>query len=94
MSMMRHMLNVIMDGIKDVGMVASYAEEAHRMPDQKGAAEWFATRAKTRLGHLERDWKDVHEELEEHGHNDELVDALSCHVNHQIADLKARIDKM
>lgn len=94
MSMTRHMLSVIMDGIKDVGMVAGYAEEAHRMPDQKNAAEWFAMRAKTRLSHLERDWKDVHEELEEHSHNDELVDALACHVNHQIADLKARIEKM
>ena len=92
--MTRHMLNVIMDGIRDTGMMADYAESAFKHPEHKGAADWFAMRAKTRLSHLEKDWKDVHEELVEHNHDSELVDALACHVNKSIADLKMRIEKM
>ena len=94
MGMMRHMLDVVMDGINDTDMIARYAEEAFKHQEHKAAADWFAMRAKMRLSQLERDWKDVHEELVEHSHNDELVDALACHVNHSIHDLKMRIEKM
>lgn len=88
------MLNVIMDGIKDTGMMATYAEEAFKSAEHKSAAGWFATRAKARLSALERDWHDVHDELRQGHHDDDLIDALACHVDRSIADLKARIDKM
>lgn len=94
MRLVHNMLKVVMDGIDDTGMLVSYAEEASKHPEHKGAAEWFAERAKTRLTHLERDWKDVHEELIEHKHDGELLDALACHVNYSIGALKARIEKM
>ena len=95
MNMTKYMLDLVMDGIKDTDMIARYAEEAHKVHEHKSTADWFATRAKARLSHLERDWKDVWEELEEHGkHDEELMDALACHINHSIAGLKTRIDKM
>lgn len=94
MRLVHNMLKIVMDGINDTGMMAGYAEEAFKHPEHKDAAEWFAMRARTRLTHLEKDWKDVHEELVEHKHDDELLDALSCHVNHSIDALKARIEKM
>lgn len=94
MSITRYMLNVVMDGIKDTGMMADYAEHAFKDTEHKSAAGWFATRAKNRLSALERDWHDVHDELKQGHHDDDLIDALACHVDHSIADLKARIDKM
>lgn len=94
MRLVHNMLRVVMDGIDDTGMLVGYAEEAYKHPEHKSAAEWFAMRAKTRFSHLEKDWKDVHEELIEHKHDGELLDALACHVNQAIGSLKARIEKM
>lgn len=94
MKMKKHMLSVVMDGIKDTGMLADYAQEVARIDGNKDLADWFAVRAKTRLSHLERDWKDVDEELEEHDRGSELLDALECHVNRSIADLKARVESL
>lgn len=92
--LVRHMLKVVMDGITDTGMLAGYAEDAIKHPEHKSAAEWFAARAKTRLAQLERDWKDVREELMEGKHDGELMDALECHINNSISGLKARLEKM
>lgn len=95
MGMTRWMLDIVMDGIKDTDMIAGYAESANKMAEKSDAARWFAERARMRLDRLENDWADVHEELTEHSkHDDELVDALACHVNRSIADLKMRIGKM
>lgn len=94
MKMKKHMLSVVMDGIKDTRMLADYAQEAAGIDGNKDLADWFAVRAKTRLSHLERDWKDVDEELEEHDRGSELLDALECHVNRSISDLKARVESL
>lgn len=94
MKMTKHMLDVVMDGIKDADMLAGYALEAARSDANRALADWFTVRAKTRLSHLERDWKDVREELEESGHDGELLEALECHVNHSIAALKAKIESL
>lgn len=90
----KHMLDVVMDGIKDTQMIAEYAQEAARSGESHEVTDWFAARAKTRMSHLERDWKDVREELEDRKHDGELLDALACHVEHSIAELRAKVEKL
>ena len=98
MSLTRHMLDVVMDGINDTKMIAGYAQEAAAAGESHDVVDWFAIRAKTRLNALERDWKDVHEELEERAkngkHDSELLDALECHVEHSIAEIRAKVEKL
>ena len=92
--MMKHMLAVVMDGIKDTGMLAGYAEDAKAHDAEHSVVAWFKTRAQSRLGMIERDWHDVDDELRMHKKDDDLLDALECHVNRSLSELKMRIDKV
>lgn len=94
MSMMKHMLAVVMDGIKDAEMIAGYAEEAHAHGADHGVVSWFKTRAQNRYSMAERDWHDVDDELKTTKRDDDLTDALECHVNRTLANLRARVDKL
>jgi hypothetical protein len=94
MSMMKHMLAVVMDGIKDAEMIAGYAEEAHAHGADHGVVNWFKTHAQNRYSMAERDWRDVDDELKTTKRDDDLIDALECHVNRALANLRARVDKL
>lgn len=94
MSMMKHMLAVVMDGIKDAEMMAGYAEEAKAHGADHGVVNWFKTRAQTRYSMAERDWHDVDDELKGAKKDDDLMDALECHVNRTLANLRVRVDKL
>lgn len=94
MSMMKHMLSVVMDGIKDAEMMAGYAEEAKEHGKDHGEYAWFKTRAQNRYSMAERDWHDVDEELKNNKHDDEMLEALECHVNRSMAALRARVEKL
>lgn len=90
---MKHMIQVVMDGIRDTGMLADYAEEAREHGHDKHAT-WFAMRAKERLATLKRDWSEVDNELGLHKHNEELVKCMAHHIDHEIERVRARVDKM
>lgn len=94
MSMMKHMLSVVMDGIKDAEMMAGYAEEAKEHGKDHGEYAWFKTRAQNRYSMAERDWHDVDEELKTNKHDDEMLEAIECHVNRSMAALRARVEKL
>jgi hypothetical protein len=87
------MIAIIMDGIRDTGMIADYADIALHEGDDK-IAVWFAQRAKERLAELRRDWTDVEETLGLKKHDDDLVDAMRCHIHKEIEKLHAHIEKM
>lgn len=89
----RNMISLVMDGIRDTDMIAGYAEMAKREGEEK-IHSWFAVRAKERLSELRRDWADVETTLNLKEHDDELVEAMSCHVRMRIDELHAWIDKM
>lgn len=92
--MMKHMLSVVMDGIRDAEMVAGYAEEAIRHSEDKGVVTWFVAHAQNRLTMVERDWRDVHEHIKAGKHDEEMLDALECHVEHSLKNLRMRIEKL
>ena len=94
MSMMKHMLQTVMDGIKDAEMLAGYAEEAKKHGVDKGIANWFTVRAQNRLSMAERDWHDVDEHVRDEKHDDEMVEALECHVNRSLDHLRERVEKL
>lgn len=84
------MLAVVMDGIKDAEMLAGYAEQA----EDRAVKNWFATRAQNRASGAERDWKDVLDELKKTKHDEELLDALECHVSKSLERLEERVEKI
>ena len=89
----KHMIGLVMDGIRDTGMIAGYAETAKHEGEDKIAA-WFAQRAKERLAELRRDWTDVEETLDLRHHEDDLAEAMSCHIRREIDKVKAEVEKL
>ena len=92
--MMKHLLAVVMDGLKDADKLVGYAHTAMEHKADKGIVNWFVTRAQNRLSMAERDWKDVQDELHKGKHDDELLDALECHVNHWMDELKEKVSRL
>lgn len=89
----KHLIGVVMDGIRDTDMIAGYVEAAREEGEEKFAS-WFAVRAKERLAALRRDWAEVEDVLKLKEHGDELVQGMTCHVNKEIERLRAKIEKM
>ena len=89
----KHMIGLIMDGIRDTDMIAGYAETALHEGEDKIAA-WFAQRAKERLAELRRDWTDVEETLDLNRRDDDLAEAMSCHVRREIERVKDKVERM
>lgn len=94
MGMMKHMLYVVMDGIKDTEKIAGYAEEAKLRGADNGTAAWFSAHAQSRLSMVERDWRDVHEHLKSEKHDEEMLDALVCHIDRSLKELRMRVEKL
>ena len=91
--MMKHLLAVVMDGLKDADKLVGYAHKARDHGEDKNIVNWFMTRAQNRLSMAERDWKDVQEELHKGKRDDELLDALECHVNHWMEELREKVER-
>lgn len=89
----KHLIGVVMDGIRDTDMIAGYAEAAREEGEEKFAS-WFAIRAKERLAALRRDWTEVQDVLKLKEHGDEIVCGMCMHVDREIERLRARIEKM
>ena len=91
---MKHMLYVVMDGIKDTEKIAWYAEEAKMHGADAGIVAWFTAHAQSRMTMVERDWRDVHEHLKSEKHDEEMVEALVCHIDRSLKDLRMRVEKL
>lgn len=89
----KHMIGLIMDGIRDTDMIAGYAETAKSEGEDK-IAGWFAQRAKERLAELRRDWTDVEATLGLRDSDDELAEAMSCHIRKEIDKIRDRVERM
>ena len=89
----KHMISLVMDGIRDTDMIAGYADTARAEGEEK-IAGWFAQRAKERLAELRRDWADVEETLDLKRRDDDLAEAMSCHVRKEIERVKDKVERM
>lgn len=94
MSVIKHMLSVVMDGIKDAEMIAGYAEMAVVHKADKSVINWFVGRAQNRVSMAERDWHEVDDHIKSEKRDDDMIEALECHVNRSIEHLKERIEKL
>ena len=91
MAMYKHMYAVLMDDIKDVGMILDYAEqdEAHK--------EFYVQKASKRMDALEavRDYvckeTGLIKRVEE---GDELAHAFKSHIDEQVSTLWNRLNMM
>lgn len=89
----KHMIGLIMDGIRDTDMIAGYADTARAEGEEK-IAGWFAQRAKERLAELRRDWADVEETLDLKRRDDDLAEAMACHIRREIDKVKAEVENL
>lgn len=89
----KHLISVVMDGIRDADMLAGYAEDAKAEGEDKYAG-WFAQRARERLAELRRDWNDVSVDLKLREHEDDVAELLMCHVEKDIERVQLRIEKV
>ena len=93
MSTKKHVIGLVMDGIRDTDMIAGYAETAMDEGDETHAA-WFAQRASERLAELRRDWSDVEHTLGLKEKGDELTGAMDCHICREVDRVRARVEKL
>lgn len=90
------MLSVLMDGIKDAGMLIDYAKSA--MADGKSQAyNWFKSKAKARIDELDGVYNFISEEIhmeEKMRQGDEIAIVLSEYINCQLDELDRRISSL
>lgn len=83
------MINVIMDGLRDAGMMIGYAENAMR-ENKTDRADWFKMRVKKRMDQLKTDWTEVCNTLNVNRQadaGDEIADAMRCMIRHRMDEL-------
>lgn len=91
--MLKQMLAVVMDGVKDTNMMADYAKEAYKHGEASAAA-WFKSHAQNRFAALERDWRDVCEEMRRKHKPDDVLDALTDYVDGVVTELRKTLEAM
>lgn len=91
--MIKQMLSVVMDGVKDTNMLADYAKEADKHGEASAAA-WFKAHAQNRFAALERDWREVREEMRRKREPDDVLDALTDYVDGAISELRKTLEAM
>lgn len=89
--MVKEMLSVLMDGIKDAGMLLDYAYKAKMQEDD--TENWFTNHARKRIEELASDYQAINNEigLEAKAATDEIACALMCHLKEEILQLKNRL---
>lgn len=89
--MIRYMLSILMDGIKDTEMYIGYAEEAADNNSEYGS--WFKNHAKMRYDALKTDYDFICKEInlqEKARSGDAIAEALMCHLQYQMKELNER----
>ena len=94
--MLKHMLAVLMDGIKDCDMIMNYYDDSitNGMVEQ---ANWFKDHAKARIDWIIKDYDYIAQNaglMEKAKSGDEIADALVAHLNWQVAEMKKRYAAM
>ena len=90
--MVRDMLSILMDNIKDTNMWLDYAENAtgeHMV--------WFMNHAKQRAASLQEDYDYIARAiglLDKARSGDEIAEALLEHLNYQIKEIGSRLKQM
>lgn len=91
--MVRDMLSILMDNIKDTDMWLGYAENCTDMNYKM----WFVSHAKARASMLNEDYEYIAKEiglLEKARSGDEIAEALLEHLNYQIKEIGSRLKMM
>lgn len=92
--MIKHMIGMVMDDLRDIDMMVDYAEEAKEHGERQEVINWFSIHAKERLNELERDWREVERELRDRDRGGEIADAMICHISHSIERAREEVAKL
>ena len=93
--MVKEMLEVLMDGIKDANMLLDYA--AHAKAHQDNSYEWFKQHAKVRVDSVVDDYNKINMAIgldQKAMAGDQIAESLRCYLKDQITDLKAAMSTM
>lgn len=88
--MVKEMLSVLMDGIKDSNMLMDYAEEC----DSQDVMIWFINHTKKRIEELGTDYAFIKTQIgldQRVREGDAIAEALESHIEHEMENLKERI---
>lgn len=84
-----NLLRVVMDGIKDAGLLYDYADQAE-LEGNKELHDWFMKKAEERTTRTEQEWKDAKSVMHLEEKQDDMSMCLKQHVQREMADLKGR----
>lgn len=93
--MVKEMLSVMMDEIKDANMMLDYAMKAKIMNDD--TFDWFISHARVRADMLMDDYKRINMEIgleQKAMEGDMVAEALRCHLKDQITEIRDRMSMM
>ena len=90
--MIKHMIGMVMDDLRDIDMMVDYAEEAKEHGERQEVVNWFAIHAKERLNELDR--REVERELRDRDRSGEIADAMICHISHSIERVREEVAKL
>lgn len=88
--MVREMLSVLMDGLKDANMLIDYCEDCSE-PTHKN---WFMNHAKKRYEELLSDYEYIKQQtglIQKIHDGDAIAEALDGHIQHEMLELKKRM---
>lgn len=91
--MIKHLLSVLMDSIRDAEMLMDYSSDALKAGDNN-MASWFLNHAKMRVDQLDADYEFVCRSAglaERVRSGDDIAEALMDHVESQIDALKSKL---
>lgn len=94
--MIKYMLSILMDGIKDAGMYMDYAEKAKHEDDAEYMT-WFKNHAKMRIDELARDYDYISNQIglvEKVREGDEIAEALMSHLTYQMSEMTKRFNAL
>ncbi len=86
------LLDVVMDDIKDAGMMFEYAEQA-KAEGNEALRDWFKQKASERHKMAESEWNDAMRVLDLEKRDDDASMCLKRHVDKELSMLKASATK-
>ena len=84
-----NLIEVVMDGIRDTGMLYDYAETA-AMEDNKTLCDWFRKKADERLSRTESEWSDAKSVLKLDESKDDMAVCLRRHIENEMSMRRMR----
>ena len=93
--MVKYMLSILMDGIKDADMYIDYAIEA--VDNDSPYSNWFKSHAKDRIDGLKSDYDFISREIhlsDKVKSGDDIAEALMCHLEYQMKSLTEKYNSI